>query len=247
MDFDNYYGTLETQKVLLNLLREFDVFCDKHNVIYSLDSGSLLGAIRHNGFIPWDDDVDIVMTRENRDRLLESIDDTVHFIVSKEIWVDRIQYRLDNKDGYRPTIDIFILDNAPDSILLRKIKVLIIACLQGMIKGKPDYKKFSFANRFFSFVTYNLGKLFSLDVKLKWYDHISSLENNRNTKYGSCYNYMFKELGVLYHADSLDIIVRHQFETLMLPITYDYDYYLTALYGNYMTPPKQEDRKPVHL
>ena len=51
----------EIKKIELDLLDEFDAFCEKHNLKYTLDSGTLIGAIRHKGFIPWDDDIDVAM------------------------------------------------------------------------------------------------------------------------------------------------------------------------------------------
>lgn len=56
--------------ICLDLLREFDSICRKHNLRYFLSFGSLLGAIRHNGFIPWDDDMDVCMLREDYEKLL---------------------------------------------------------------------------------------------------------------------------------------------------------------------------------
>lgn len=61
----------EYKKVCLNLLIKFDEVCNKYNLRYIIDSGTLLGAIRHKGFIPWDDDIDISMPREDYEKLQE--------------------------------------------------------------------------------------------------------------------------------------------------------------------------------
>jgi len=63
--------TKQCQAVMLRMLKIIDYLCAKHNVQYFLIGGSLLGAIRHKGFIPWDDDLDIGMTRDNYDRFVE--------------------------------------------------------------------------------------------------------------------------------------------------------------------------------
>ena len=58
----------ELQNILLDILIEFNRICKKYNIKYSLAFGTLLGAVRHKGFIPWDDDVDVMMDRKNFDR-----------------------------------------------------------------------------------------------------------------------------------------------------------------------------------
>ena len=160
MDDNNRYGTRERQKELLIMLKKVDSFCKKHSISYSLAGGSLLGAIRHNGFIPWDDDVDLMVDRENLDKFLKAFydfpDETPYFL-NRYLWVYRVQEVNDTSEGLlRPTIDIFVLDHCPDSGLKRKYKTFVIKMLQGMMKIEPDYKDKGVVMKVCVFVTHIL-------------------------------------------------------------------------------------------
>ena len=71
----NDYGLLKVHEAELEMLKELDAFCRENGIEYVLDSGTLLGAIREHGFIPWDDDVDIVMTGENFERFQKCLEE----------------------------------------------------------------------------------------------------------------------------------------------------------------------------
>ena len=77
----------EAQLVMLEMLQEFDAICNKHNLQYWLDSGTLLGAVRHQGFIPWDDDIDLSMPIEDYNKFIEigasELSENIFFQTSK--------------------------------------------------------------------------------------------------------------------------------------------------------------------
>lgn len=68
----------QLQLTQLEMLKLFDKICQEHGIAYSLYAGTLLGAVRHKGFIPWDDDLDVCMSRKNYDRFLKVWEETKH-------------------------------------------------------------------------------------------------------------------------------------------------------------------------
>ena len=247
MDHENKYGTLNNQKTLLHMMKDIHQICITNKIRYSLCGGSLLGAIRENGFIQWDDDMDIMVPRKVLDLLITLINKSDKYDVVKELWVNRIRRIEDADNPKAPTIDIFVIDNVPDNYIVWKIKVLIIKILQGMLKDKLDNKNFSFFYRIALLFTFYLGKLFSRETKLKLYDKVSAIGNKHISKSVSSYNDLYKCLDLKYDGKLMRQLQLHKFENTSFLITNKYDNYLKTQYGDYLTPPDEKDRIPIHL
>ena len=131
----------EHQKLLLSMLKDFDAVCRKHNIQYMLFAGTALGAVRHRGFIPWDDDADVIMLRSEYERFFECAAkdfDTGKYFVQREFsphWPMQFsKLRLNNTaciEKYHPKdpeihqgvyIDIFPCDNLAYKKAVRKLQ-----------------------------------------------------------------------------------------------------------------------------
>lgn len=133
----------------VELLKEFDKFCHENNVGYWLDFGTLLGAKRHKGFIPWDDDVDVSMMRADLDRIMPALEEhfkSTDFIVRERAETcNNFQIRIRNK-RYNVGIDIFPVYEYPESELTDELEKTItdkIIYARKMLDKKYHSKKIS--------------------------------------------------------------------------------------------------------
>ena len=250
MDIENKYGTLAIQKELLVLLKEFHSFCKRNNIQYSLAYGSLLGAVRHKGLIPWHDDLDIMVDRDNYSVLRSALisESDCGLILSSEgvPWVDRIRMLSGHYSGtYNPTIDVFIIDEVPSHHLKAKIKLYLIYALQGMMKPEIDLSRGSLPLKLCSILTYLLGRLFPVNLKKRWYTLVSQWKSKGHYSATACYNAAFKDVHCLFPSDLLSEIVTSDFEDTQVCIVSRYDSFLKSRYGDYLTP--VSDKTPKHL
>ncbi|MCR5479466.1 MAG: LicD family protein [Ruminococcus sp.] len=231
----------EIHKNLLSLLTEFDELCENNNIKYSLTFGTLIGAIRHKGFIPWDDDVDIAIDRKNYNKLISAVNNSSVYEFRRRHWVRTFKRRNDPL-----SIDIFPYDNVPDNAFAVKLKVLTIKALQGMIDKKKDLSKYSSVYKIAVKMTSVLGKPFKLSTKQKWYDKVSVLGNKKKTKMICCYSSAFRSLDKHFKSDIFKSLKKVEFENKMYNSVKDHDTFLRGYYGDYMTPPPKCDCKPSH-
>lgn len=226
------------QMQLLDVLIAFDHFCREHKITYSLAYGTLLGAVRHEGFIPWDDDVDMIMTRAEWTALKQYIRKDGY--LTEEIRIQEVVHpEVFLKLG---PIDIFIIDYAPRSVFLDWIKGTICMMLCVLIKCKSRILLHSFKRPKPWFVFIPLAWLFPMNKMVEWKDAVAQWftpetiqKEHKARTYASdpqslkwLYQYgMFME-------EKIDV----EFEGHKFMSIPQYDAFLRENYGDYMQIPK---------
>ncbi len=247
MDDKNLYGTLEVQKQLVGLLRHFDSLCIDNGIKYSLSSGSMLGAVRHGGFIPWDDDVDVSVLREDFDKLVKVVKNDPDVCLLKILWLDRFRFSSDAGKESAPTIDVFIWDNVPDSYLLRLFKFYSIVLCQGLFKRRPS-RRIPIMKRLLMWPFSMIGRVTPSRSKMRLYEKLSVIGNRNRTRFYGGYHDQFNALGFRYPVSMLDSLERRKFEDIEVSIMTDWDRYLKIIYGpDYMIPTPVAERRPRHV
>ena len=232
---------------LLEQLRDIVAVCDRHGIKYNMMCGSLLGAVRHKGFIPWDDDVDLLITREEFEKFRKVYPkecDKRFELTYLNTWTPRVM----NSDPElaEAFTDFFILDRVPPEGFQRKWWFLKLHLLQGMLKRNVDYSRFNLKNKILIFGTHVLGLPFSTEWKTKMYEKVSRQYTTGNDLCMS--NGAFELMMHIWHPEQFEELIDAQFEDVTVKIPAKYDEVLTILFGpDYMTPPPPAERVAKHL
>ncbi len=246
MDDNNQYGTLQVQRQLLELLRHFDTLCVKNGIEYSLSSGSLLGAVRHGGFIPWDDDVDVTVKRKDFEALLAAAGNDPEVCMSRILWLDRFRFSSDAGKDIAPTIDVFIWDNVPEPAVLRSLKYFSIVLCQGLFKDRPS-PRIPWYKRVFMWPFTLIGRMIPYNRKVKLYDKLSKKGNRHITRFYGGYHDQFHALKFKYPVSLMKSTERMMFESIDVSVMTEWDAYLKIIFGpDYMIPTPVAERRPRH-
>lgn len=246
MDNNTLSHIKKKQEKLLAVMKEVHSLCQSNNIKYSLCCGSLLGAVRHEGFIPWDDDMDIVFERKEYEKFVRHFPEKASLKILQDIWVPRIVSNTEPQNS-KICIDIFIFDNVPDNAFLARLKVFCLKILQGTLKYDVDYSRYTFKEKLLVGGTQIIGKILPFKLKCGMYSAISQWGNKRVTAAVNAYNDLYKFLNIRYPRSIINQYEKTEFEDTELFIMNGYDEYLSLQYGDYMTLPPEEDRCPQHM
>lgn len=262
------------QNVELNIVKELIQLCEKNNIKYYIVGGTLLGAVRHKGFIPWDDDIDIAMLRPDYEKFIaiaqkelpkNLILDYYQFHKNEPDYNTYYMARVENSKVKLITrvaeeerilnawVDIFPLDGLPNNPIkcfFHKWRLLYLrAALRYSQYSKivtKNAKNKDLIMRLFIKVgkIINFEKIFNKDKVLEKIDKTLKKYSCEASKEiinfaGACKSYKFVEL---FPKRIYDEITSYQFEDTYLNGPKDYDYVLSHHYGDYMTPPSDENK-----
>jgi lipopolysaccharide cholinephosphotransferase len=236
-------------------MKSVDAACQKHGIKYFLIAGSALGAVRHRGFIPWDDDIDLGMTLDQFGKFLAiapsairppyvwrhtSVDETFPTLTGRILLGDD-----------EALITVFPLVKLSDNPLVRKLQWAVRKTVSAVWQRKIGHRfrrpKKGFKGTPTVVLATLLSAFFTKRTLLSFLRRNERLcEGRRVRRYCNIYSKYSMEKESI-RADWLEESVRLPFEDAAFPVMKEYDAYLTHLYGDYMTPPPEHQRRPVHL
>lgn len=255
----------KAQLLMLKILKAVHKVCEENDIKYFLSDGSLIGAVRHEGFIPWDDDLDIGMLRKDYEKFLKIAQDKLgeeYFVQSeftdKYYGLPFAKVMLKNTNWFEEAakktkrqysgiyIDIFPYDKIPLDKNIQIIHYKKFKFWNSLIKHKDKYLNIKNSKGFTHKAIYIFMDILSIFIPLK----ICIAKRNSLCKK---YEYMMADFNITKYGgdfwknqnsyESFSELIFHRFEDSNFYIPKDYNSILTKLYGDYMQLPSVEERQ----
>lgn len=248
----------DKKKILLDIMDSIDAFCSENKLTYLLSYGSLLGAVRHKGFIPWDDDIDIIMPRPDYEKFITAYENSRFAVASyrDKTYFPMCFAKVYDKNtvcflndtinlGYGVAVDIFPVDGIPSSddestsfyCAFQKRDKRYMRCL--FYESKPAITSIK------NIIGYVYRWLFNTRRQAAAVDCFVSSVSYDTAEYAGniLATVRLEKLPKTLYQHICD----YQFEDRTYKGPADYDTMLTAQYGNdYMTPPPADNRESLH-
>lgn len=253
----------EYKKIVLDVLLKIDCICRKNGLEYFLAYGTLLGAIRHNGFIPWDDDVDIIMLRKDYEKLRKIINSGSYGISFFDITTNSStiypfgkvcdnnslvkEHNFKQMDGYGAFVDVFPFDYLPADKnerwkycrkYRRKEIIITHSARTGYGKSGSIFRIMLRSVAYYSCKAFNPHKMIK-----KMNDAFLHYNNENKTGYVGI---PWSLSGLAFPEDFFIGHKEHEFEGYSFYIPQQYDYLLRCWYNDYMKLPPVEKRVNKH-
>ena len=252
----------QLQLIETDILCFIDKFCRENNIKYSLYAGTMLGAVRHHGFIPWDDDIDICMSRKEYDRFiriwnkkkpvgytLQNKDNTPEFTQSftkvRKDGTTFIQEGEENTSYHKGIfIDIFPIDRMPRNAIKKAFFFLQCLfyqiCCRGAIPNDITVIEKTFLKLFYKCISFEKREV----ARKKLLRMIT--DNNKNAKNPCVGIEILRTAMMPLPSDMMDNYIDLSFENHSFMCIKKWDEYLTAEYHNYMELPPENERVWTH-
>jgi lipopolysaccharide cholinephosphotransferase len=260
----------EIQQGSLEILKKIDSICRNENFRYCLAYGSLIGAIRHKGFIPWDDDIDIMMPREDYDKFVKyfvshkkelepfeifnkNYNNDYPYMITR-ISDSRYVLDVDNEKSYGIGlfVDVYPLDGAGNSVAeytkrkneSSRFASLCFLSTRNSIKRENTASFFKYLLKYPAFI---IAKLLGKDYFMRQLDKIEKKCDYENSKYIGCMIWASDD-GVrgIFPKEWFSEMIDVEFEGLLFKAPKEYDKVLTHGYGDYMKLPPENKRIAHH-
>jgi len=264
---DNMTELRKLQLIELDILKQVVELCRRHGLRFYLLGGTFLGAVRHKGFIPWDDDIDIGMPRADFERFAELAPTELAAPLGYESFkhnTEHIYYhakvynynsRVIDRSGVNPKetyawIDICPLDGMPGNALVRKVYGWYLLFLRFLFVYSQFDKIVAVSVKkrvWYEQMLVNIGKVIKFDKILNTKKIMYKIDRTlRHLDYETS-SYVGNFMGAyrmkeVFPKSFYDEAEEYSFEGELFPAPNKYDAVLTQMYGDYMTPPKEDVR-----